>query len=355
MWIHKPFFKYITGLILVLLAIFLFGKIDYFLAPLQQFIGAIFFPILLAGLFYYILRPVVNFLSRYIPKLLSILLIYLVVAGSGFAGAYILGPTIASQFQNLSENFPENIEEVTDKSKETIRENSFGLVSPEELEEKAYSFFQETTSRISGNLAEIFTAVTSVATVLVLVPFLLFYFLKDDHLLRPYLLNRLPEEHVQEGNKILVDIDKTIFQYIIGQFIVAIAVGTLMYIGYLIIGLDHALLLAIFAMLLTVVPLLGPVIGIIPAIFAALLQDPFMVVKVLIVFVVVQQLEGNLVEPQVFGKKLNIHPVTVILLLLVAGSLYGFVGILIAVPLYSVTKTLVKDFWRFYMLRKKEA
>jgi predicted PurR-regulated permease PerM len=355
MWIHKPFFKYITGLILVLLAIFLFGKIDYFVAPFQKFITVIFFPILVAGLFYYILRPVVRFLAKYMPKLLGIILVYLVFIGLGFMAVQFLGPSFASQFQKLSENFPENIEEVTSQSKETIRENSFGLVPPEDIEEKAYAFFQETTSRISGNMAEIFSAITSVATVLVLVPFLLFYFLKDDHLFRPYLVKRLPEEHVQEGNKILVDIDKTLFQYIIGQFFVAMAVGILMFIGYLIIGLDNALLLAVFAMLLTVVPLLGPVIGIIPAIFAALLQDPFMVVKVLIVFVVVQQLEGNLVEPQVFGKKLNLHPVTVILLLLVAGSLYGFIGILIAVPLYSVVKAVVKDFWRFYKLRKKEA
>ncbi|SIC93771.1 putative permease [Mycobacteroides abscessus subsp. abscessus] len=149
----------------------------------------------------------------------------------------------------------------------------------------------------------------------------------------------------------MLDIDKTLSTYIIGQFIIAFADGVLMYIGYLIIGLDYALVLALFATFLTVVPFLGPLLGIIPAIFVGLMQEPFMVIKILIVLVAVQQLEGNLITPQVMGKRLNIHPLTVILVLLVAGSLYGFIGILVAIPFYSVVKVIVRDFWKFYRLR----
>ena len=124
-----------------------------------------------------------------------------------------------------------------------------------------------------------------------------------------------------------------------------------MYIGYLIIGLENALILAIFATLLTVVPFLGPFLGTIPAIISGLLISPFTAFKVLILLVIVQQLEGHLVTPQVMGKRLDIHPLTVILLLLVAGSLYGFIGILIAIPTYSVVKVVLKNFIKFYKLR----
>lgn len=85
--------------------------------------------------------------------------------------------------------------------------------------------------------------------------------------------------------------------------------------------------------------------------FVALTSSPMMMFKVLIVLLIVQQLEGNLVTPQVMGKKLSIHPITVILLLIAAGSLYGFIGILIAIPLYSVVKIVIKDIWKFYKLR----
>jgi len=76
-----------------------------------------------------------------------------------------------------------------------------------------------------------------------------------------------------------------------------------------------------------------------------------MALKVLILMLIVQQVEGHLITPQVMGKRLDIHPLTVIFLLLVAGSLYGFVGILIAIPAYSVLKVIVKNFIRFYKLR----
>ena len=78
-----------------------------------------------------------------------------------------------------------------------------------------------------------------------------------------------------------------------------------------------------------------------------------MALKVILVLLVVQQLEGNLVTPNIMGNRLNIHPLTIILLLMIAGALYGFVGILIAIPTYAVVKTLVHNFRLFNRLRKK--
>ncbi|WP_252246529.1 AI-2E family transporter [Cytobacillus oceanisediminis] len=205
------------------------------------------------------------------------------------------------------------------------------------------------------NVMKVFSTITSIVTVMVVVPFILFYFLKDDHKLRPFLLKYLPDKHEEEGNKILGDIDKTLFSYVTGQFIVAVVDGVLMYFGYKIIGLEYALTLAFFAMFLTVVPFLGPVLGIIPAIFIGLLQGPGIVLKIILVLIAVQLLESNLVSPHVMGKRLNLHPLTVIIILMAAGSIYGFIGILIAIPFYSVVKVLVKDFRRFYRLRTRKS
>ncbi|MBT2680882.1 AI-2E family transporter [Bacillus sp. ISL-35] len=353
MWVQRPFFKYATGIILILLIIFLFGKIDYFVSPMQNFIIAIFFPVLISGLLYYILRKPVQWISRYLPKIVSILIVFALVAGLFTGLSYFAGSLLGEEISSLTENFPEKIDEVTEESQKVINDNQMGIKA-DEIKQKALNYLSKLSQNLGENIMTLFSVITSIATVLVVVPFLAFFFLKDDEKLRPYILKHIPSEHVQEGNKILTDIDKTLFTYVTGQFIIALVDGILMYLGYLFIGLDYALLLAILAMFLTIVPFLGPLLGIIPALFIALTNSPFMALKVLIVLVVVQQLEGNLVTPQVMGKKLSIHPITVILILIAAGSLYGFIGILIAIPLYSVVKIVIKDVWKFYKLRDKK-
>ncbi|PLR82513.1 AI-2E family transporter [Bacillus canaveralius] len=349
MWIRQPFFKYGAAVLLALLIIFMFGKIDYFIWPFQKTIATIFFPILISGLLYYILRPVVRSLSKHIHKTVSIALVYLCIIGIGYAFVYFAGAIIGEQVQQFSEQFPEKLKDFSEESKEIVEENNFGMFSADDIEQRALKYL----SSMTRNIATLISTITSVATVLVIVPFIVFYFLKDDDKLIPFLLRFIPDDVKHEGERILKDVDKTLFTYITGQFLIAFTDGVLMYIGYLIIGLDYALILALFAMFLTVVPFLGPLIGVIPALCVGLLNDPFMALKIIIVLIIVQQLEGNLVTPQVMGNRLNLHPLTVITLLLVAGSIYGFIGILIAIPLYSVVKVIVKDFWRFYNLRQR--
>ncbi|MCD7034437.1 AI-2E family transporter [Metabacillus sp. GX 13764] len=353
MWINKPFFKYATGIILALIIIFLFGKIDYFLLPFQQFIGTLFFPVLIAGFLYYILRPVVHVLSKKLPKSLSILIVFAVFFGLLAFAIYTFGPLLTSQVQNIVKQFPDKFSQLSSEYMKDFNLNQF-ITSDEDIKQKVMGYATSVSKYLAGNVFNIITTIASIATILVVVPFILFYFLKDDHKLRPFMLKWLPSEHEAEGNRILVDVDKALSNYIVGQFIIACVDGVLMYIGFLIIGLDSALVLAIFATCLTVVPFLGPFLGILPALFVAFQTSPVMALKVLIVLIVVQQIEGNLISPNVMGKRLDVHPLTILLLLLVAGSLYGLIGILIAIPAYSVIKTIVKNFILFYRLRNRK-
>ncbi|MFJ7830439.1 AI-2E family transporter [Peribacillus sp. NPDC046944] len=356
MWINKPFFKYATGIILTILIIVLLGKIEYVFRPIQNIIAAVFFPILLAGLLYYILRPVVQFLSKFIPKTLSISLVFLIIFSAIGYGSYFGSPVLVDQFQKLSDQFPGKVKELSEQSEDVehvIEKNDFGMVNIKTLKENSVTYFKNFSDKIMVNINTIFTTVTSVLTVIVITPFILFYFLKDGEKLRPFLLKFIPKEVEAEGNTILKDVDKTLSTYIIGQFIVSIVIGVLLYIGYLIIGLDYALVFALIAMVFTIVPFLGPLISVLPAIFIALQTDVGLAIKVTVVFIVVQQIEGHLITPNIMGKRLNIHPLTIILLLLVASSIYGFIGMLIAIPVYSVLKTTIGNFRKFYRLRKK--
>lgn len=124
---------------------------------------------------------------------------------------------------------------------------------------------------------------------------------------------------------------------------VCLFVGVSVYIGLLIIGLDYALLLAAVAMVMDVIPYFGPVLGTIPALIVGLMVSPWTALKVLIMVVVIQQLESHLVSPMVLGKKLNIHPVTIIVILLTAGSMAGVLGLVLGVPIFAVSKVLVTE------------
>ena len=354
MWIRKPFFEYATGALLILIILFFLGKVDYALWPFKVIIATLFAPILIAGLFYYLLRPFVNLLKRWVPKLAGIAIVFIVIAIILSVGVYIFGPTIKTQVESFMELAPEKVEEVTEESQTAMANFEFMGIQGSEIRGRALSYIQSVSDGLVDNVVGILSALMNIAIVIIVVPFILFFLLKDDEKLVPHITKYLSEEHKPEGRKLLKDVDVTLSAYIVGQALVALTVGVLMFIGYVIIGLDYALTLAIFAMFLIIIPFLGPILGIIPAIFVALVNgEPFMAIKVVIVLAVVQQLEGNLITPNIMGNRLNIHPLTIILLLMVASALYGFIGLLIAIPLYAVLKTLVHNFRLFIRLRKK--
>ncbi len=354
MWIRKPFFEYTTAVLLVAITLFFLGKIDYIFEPLRIVIATIFAPILIGGLLYYLLRPFVKWLRQYVPKIAGIGIVFAIIILVLSILIYFFGPIISSQVESFADLAPEKVEEVTEESDTLLSDLQLGEISGPQIKEWALGYLENLSEGLLNNVINILTMLMNIAIVLIVVPFVLFFLLKDDEKFVPHLKKYLPEEHKLEGEKLLKDVDQTLSTFIVGQAIVAAVVGVLMYIGYLIIGLDYALSLAIFAMFLIIVPFLGPIIGIIPALFVALMSGDFwMAVKVVLVLLVVQQIEGNLITPNIMGNRLNIHPLTIILLLMIAGALYGFIGILIAIPTYAVVKTLVHNFRLFIRLRKK--
>lgn len=354
MWIKKPFFEYTTAILLVAVTLFFLGKIDYVFEPLQIVVATIFAPVLFGGLFYYLLRPLVRGLTQYIPKIASISLLFAVIAILLSTGFYFLGPLIGTQVESVANLAPETVEEVTTESNSFLANFEIAGVTGSEIRMWVLDYLTTVSEGLVDNIMNILTMLMNIVIVLIVIPFVLFFLLKDDEKFVPHLTKFLPEEHKLEGRKILKDVDSTLSAFIVGQAFVAVVVGALMYIGYLIIGLDYALSLAIFAMFLIIVPFLGPLIGIIPALFVAMMSgDMSMAIKVILVLLVVQQIEGNLITPNIMGNRLNIHPLTIILLLMIAGALYGFIGILIAIPTYAVLKTFVHNFRLFNRLRKK--
>ncbi len=202
---------------------------------------------------------------------------------------------------------------------------------------------QMIVSIISGAVSATFT--------LILIPFFFIFMLKDHEKFAPQIYNIFTGDRRRWVKETLADIDNVLRNYVQGQVMISAILAVSIYVGYLFIKLDYSLLLAIFAFFMNMIPFIGPWISLAPAIVVALVQgDPTLVIWVCIITLVAQQVEANLITPNIMGEKLNIHPLTVISIILAAGNIAGFIAIIIAIPTYAVIKAIVIN---IYEERKK--
>ncbi|WP_409250946.1 AI-2E family transporter [Bacillus sp. SCS-153A] len=342
---------------LILLIIYLGTLVDFIFKPITVLVTALFGPIILGGILYYLFRPLVNILAKKMPRAVAILLLYLTVIGLIAGVIFYAGPILQRQINSLIDNTPQLI----DQFRETLlnlqqndwvsRFQSGDRFSLEDTTNRLTDYLNEAASTLGSNLMNIISTITNIVVLIILIPFVLYYMLKDGDKLPSKILKLVPKKHEKEGKKVLSDMDDALSSYIQGQVIVSVCVGVLVYIGYLIIGLDYSLVIAILTMLTNVIPFIGPLISSVPAIIVGFLQEPIMALWVIVVILIVQQIEGNLISPQVMGRKLDIHPLTIILLLVAAGKFAGFLGLLLAVPTYAILKVIFIHVYRFIKLR----
>ncbi|EJW16171.1 AI-2E family transporter [Paenibacillus alvei] len=353
--------KLISFLLIVLLVslnVFIFTKISFIFSPFIIFIKTVLFPVLLAGVLYYLLNPIVDFLEQWrIKRFISILILYILIIGIITVVVLAVIPVIRKQVIDLIANVPgfsTQIEtlfrdmigsEFFNRIQQSIDINSSNFVSS--LSERATSLLNNTFNGIGGFLG----AVTETILGLVIVPFVLFYLLKDGRRLPEYILTFLPTSLRKQSHQVMSEMNNQISSYIRGQIIVSFCIGILLYAGYLIIGLEYSLILAVIAACTSIVPYLGPAIAITPALIVALVTSPMMLLKMIIVWTIVQLVEGKLISPQIMGKTLHIHPITIIFVILTAGNLFGVVGIILAVPGYAVLKVVVTHLFDWFKRR----
>lgn len=343
-----------TILALISLNIFLLSKISFIFGPISIVIKTVMFPILLAGVFYYVFSPIVDWAEkRNINRGVTTAFIFIsLICGIGIILEFVI-PTIVRQVKELVEILPD----WWGKSKEFI-DLWHGPSWTMDMMNQLSEFMNEAPSMIMSNGSdwmlnigtEIFPIVESavgIGAVLVTTPFVLFYLLKDGKKFPPYFLQIIPPVYRNRTQIMLHQMNQQISSYIRGQIIVSFCIGVLLYIGYLIIDLPYALTLAIIASLTSVVPYLGPIIAITPAICLALFTSPVLLIKIGIVWIVVQTLEGKLITPQIMGKSIKVHPLTIIFTILCAGKIFGVLGMVIAIPGYAVLKVVVINFFEW--------
>lgn len=342
-FIGGKFIIYILLIVILLgIAIYLYTEISYIFTPINTIVSSIITPLIVAYVFYYMLNPLVNLfekrMSRFIASLLAIFVgiitILIVIIG--------VVPIIVEQTQNLIIALPRYIE-VVKGYLETYSDNEYVQVVVEYVNNNLnVSKISEKLVSIATSIAQgVVSSISSTASVLVTMPFVLFFLLKDASHFNKFVISLLPKKLKQPVAETIDEIDGKVGSYIQGQMLVSLCIGVMLFIGYNIIGLHYAFSLATIAAFLSIVPYLGPVIAITPAMLVAASTSWIMVLKMLVVWGIVQFLEGNIISPNIMGRSMNMHPLTVIFVILIGVNIAGVVGAIIGIPVYSILKVLV--------------
>ncbi|MGB3161423.1 AI-2E family transporter [Carnobacterium sp.] len=333
-------------LLVIATLIFMSTKIDFIFQPITTFVSTLFTPILVAGFLYYLLNPIINLMAKTkIKRKHGIIIILLLFIGIVAVLIFSVLPVLVKQIGEFISNVPELIKALEEYSRELIKQpwlKDFNIEkSMNELDLSIGNIADTVFSSITNSVGSIVGAVANTTIVIFTTPIILFYMFKDGQHFRPAVAKFFPKEFRGQLIELLGQMNNTIASYISGQSLVCLIVGIFTFIGYLIIGMPYALLLGIIAGITNIIPYVGPYIGAAPAVIIGLTISPTKAILVALVVVVVQQVDGNFISPNVIGKTLAIHPLTIIVILLVAGNLAGLLGMILGVPFYAVVKTVI--------------
>ncbi|QHW37283.1 AI-2E family transporter [Staphylococcus ursi] len=340
--------------ILVGIVIFIFDRVSYIFQPFIIIFNTIAAPIIIALILYYLFNPVINLMERYnINRIWGITILFLGIIGIITIAVNLLIPIVSFQFERLMDNFPNYLNKVTSFANNMMHipflSDYYSQI------EKAVTGLQEKIPTFADGLSSkirVFAeAVVNITVVIVTVPFVLFFMLKDGHRFKEFSNKIVPPKFRKDVHDLLDKMSEQVGSYIQGQIIVSFCIGILLFIGYSIIGLDYALILASIAAVTSVVPYLGPTIAISPAIIISIITSPFMLIKLIVVWTAVQFIEGHFISPNIMGKTLKIHPLTIIFVLLSAGNLLGVVGVILGIPSYAILKVLVSHIFLLFKRR----
>ncbi len=315
-------------------------------AVVLWFLGDVLLPFVLGAAIAYFLDPVADRLeSMGLSRALATALITVVAILIFVIMALLIVPTLVDQTANLIETAPKLTRDLMD----FVTSRFPSLLDEDSTLRKSITTIAATIQERGGQVLE--TALSSVSSIInvillfVIVPVVAVYLLLDWDRMVAAADDLLPRDHAPTIRRLMGDIDKTLASFIRGMGTVCVILGTYYAIALMIVGLQFGLVVGFIAGLVTFIPYLGALLGGSLAIGLALFQfwgDWVSIGLVAGIFVIGQVIEGNVLTPKLVGSSVGLHPVWLLLALSVFGSLFGFIGMLVAVPLAAAIGVLTR-------------
>lgn len=322
----------------------------YLLAP-------ILLPFIAGALLAYLGDPLVDRLETFkISRTLSVVVVFFVAFLIILPVFFFLVPLLEAQIKLLFAKMPGYIDWVM-VNLEPMLKDTFGISIPALEIEQLKGTFGEQFSNAGGFFKGLIRTVSHSGMVvagwaanLFLIPVITFYLLRDWDNLVAYIHDLLPRSVEPTVSRLAKESDDVLGAFLRGQMLVMLALGTIYAIGLKLIGLELALLIGMLAGVLSFIPYMGLIVGISVAGVAVMLQtqDPTNLLWVSLVFIAAQAIEGTILTPLLVGDKIGLHPVAVIFSVLAGGQLFGFFGILLALPVFAVLAVIMRHFSQSY-------
>ena len=324
-------------LIVQLTFILLFFLISYYmLTEFKNYLA----PLTLGVLFAYLLYPLANFFETHrVPRILANILSIVI----GLSVIYGIALFIYKQFGVFLEDIPALKERATGNIKTIFKsiEDFFGIETGE-IKPKVNQLVQDVLNSSGQDYKSTFGATFHTLFTIFIMPVYIFFLLFYRDKFKEVILMLVPSNKHAIAVRIIIDINQLTVRYMTGIFIVVSILVVLNSLGFLIIGLDHAILLGSIAAILNFIPYYGTIIGYaFPLLFSVFIMDsPTYAVLVVIQFVVIQFSENNILTPNIVGSQVNINPFMIILAITLGGFVWGLTGMFIAVPFIAALRVL---------------
>lgn len=321
-----------------------------FLFLFLEFFGNFFMPVLISIVLAYLLASVVRFAQKLrCPHTLSVVIVFLLFIGLVVLALVGLLPIIIHQLENLVNEIP-NIFTQAQTWVTGLIQNHPKIFSDQQLQH-VVSFFQSESARIGQFILQMmFSLIPNMVTVVlyfILVPLLLFFFLKDTRQITHWLAQYLPRNR-SLVHSVWEDINQKIGCYVRGRVIEIIIISTITSLTFAILGMQYAILLGVLVGLSVIIPYIGVVVVTIPVLIVGLMQWGFAphLLYMLIAYAVIIVFDANFLVPWLFAEVMDLHPIVIILSVLVFGGIWGFWGVFFAIPLATVVDVLLRSWPR---------
>ena len=289
-----------------------------------------------------ILKPIIDYLEdRHLSRLMAVLVFYAIFGSILFFVLKTIYPIIIFQISQLSTSFDvENLNKILLQFSNSISQIA-PFLDQKDISDKLLNSVPELAKNITSATSSMLGVITSI----IIIPFITFFLLKDYYIIQKKFIESIPNQYFEVSLNIISKIETQLSKYIQGIALESFIVTILYIAAYWFLGIDYAIVLGILGGLANIIPFAGPFIAAVPVILSCLLQfgNAQMILPVIIVSLIVQQLDEIFIQPNIYGKILNIHPLTIILVILIGNELLGVGGMIVAIPIYTIISVTIRE------------
>ena len=320
-------------------------KIYKFLITILKLLSPFFIGIIIA----YLLNPLVNKLSKKMKRCFAVSIIYLIIIMIlTFLWIYIY-PRFKNEFNDLLKNLPDILNEIN-RFINNIFNNKINI----DLTASVVNYVNNNVLNKVSNILDTLKNIFKTLGVIVLGLIISFYLLLDLDKFNSFLRKILNKNKYKNINKLLIEIDEKVFLYVKGTLLIALSVFIVSSISFELIHLKGSIFFGLFNAITNIIPYVGPYLGAIPIIIVGFTSSKKVGYLSLIVVLLIQIIESYVLQPLIMSKSMKLHPVTILVSLLLFGYFFGIMGMVLAMPIVSIAKTIILFLYQEKMFKSKK-